>query len=58
MFEIHVMLRDSAEAFALAGGAGYIIRMFLYALDIWYLMHLFRIPFYIRDIAKNTGRGR
>lgn len=59
MFEIHVMLRDSAKAFALAGGfINTAISMVIYAVDIWYLIHLISIPFYMRDIARNARRGR
>ena len=59
MFEIHKILFEASKAFALGEGfINTIISMFLYAFDIWYLMHLFSIPFYLRDIAKNTGRGR
>ena len=57
MFEIHKMLFEAAKAFAFEGGfINTIISSLLFAFDIWYLMHLFSIPFYIRDIAKGVRR--
>ena len=59
MIEIHEFLWDVTKAYWIEGGTintciGYVF----FFLDIWYLMHLISIPFYIRDIARNTRRGR
>lgn len=59
MFEVYKWLYDSAKAFWLTEHpVGFMIGCILFALDIWYLIHLVSIPFYIRDIARNTRRGR
>lgn len=57
MIEVHEWLYDSANAYWLAGGIiNTLIGCVIFMIDLYYLIHLFCIPFYIRDIAKNTGR--
>lgn len=59
MLEIHVMLRDAAKAFALAGGfINTAISISICAVDIIYLLQIIAIPFNLNEIAKNTRRGR
>lgn len=59
MFEVHEWLYDAAKAYWVAGGfINTCIGYALFLLDIWYLMHLISIPFYVRDIARNTRRVR
>lgn len=59
MFEVYKWLYDAAKAYWLYGGIiNNLIGCIFFALAIWYLMHVISIPFYIRDIANNTRRGR
>ena len=59
MFEVYKWLYDAAKAYWLAGGIiNNLIGCIIFALAIWYLMHVISIPFYLKEIAKNTRRGR
>lgn len=59
MFEVYKWLYDSAKAFWMTEEpGGYVIGCIIYAFAIWYLMHVISIPFYLKEIAKNTRRGR
>lgn len=59
MFEIHKMLCEIAKSLLEDGGlvCG-LIGSGIYIFDMWYLWQLLNIPFYLRDIAENTRRGR
>jgi len=57
MFEIYEWLYDAAKAYWLAGGiVNNIIGCILYLLGILYAINLVNIPFYLKEIAKNTRR--
>ena len=59
MFEVYKWLFDAAKAYCLEGGfVNTVIGCIFFALAIWYLMHLINIPFYLKEIAKNTRRTR
>lgn len=59
MFEVYKCLCDAANAYWLAGGnINNLIGCILYAFAVWYMMHVISIPFYIKEIAMNTRRGR
>lgn len=57
MFEVHEYLYESAKIYWNYGGfLNTLIGCVFFLIDLYYLVHLLCIPFYIRDIAKNTGR--
>lgn len=59
MFEVYKWLYDVAKAYWLAGGfLNTLIGYIFFGLAIWYLMHLINIPFYLKEIAKNTRRAK
>ena len=59
MIEVHKWLYDSAKSFWVTEHPiGFVVGCIFFMLDIWYLMNLVCIPFYIAEIARNTRRGR
>lgn len=57
MIEIHEWLYDAANAYWIAGGfINTCIGCAIFLMDIWYMIHVFSIPFCIYEIARNTRR--